>query len=149
MNRKIRNIVAGIGAAALTAGLATSAGAQAYPTKRITFIVGFAAGGFADSVARIIAQRVGKELGQDVVVENRGGAASNIAARAVSNAPADGYTVLVSTTSMAINASLSKDLDYNLLRDLTPAAIAVRAPETFSVAEGRPKTMKEFLDAGK
>jgi tripartite-type tricarboxylate transporter receptor subunit TctC len=149
MKRTIVNVAAGIGVAALAAGLATDASAQAYPKQRITFVVGFAAGGFADSVARIIGQHVGKALGQSVVVENRSGAASNIAARAVATAPADGYRVLVSTTALAINASLYKTMDYSLLRDLTPVAIAVRAPETFSVNPSRPNTMKAFLDAAK
>jgi tripartite-type tricarboxylate transporter receptor subunit TctC len=149
MNWNIRNTVAGIGAAALAAGLATSAGAQGYPNQRITFIVGFSAGGFADSVARIIGEHVSHVLGQTVVVENRGGAASNIAARAVATSPADGYTVLVSTTSLAINASLYEKINYSLVRDLIPVAIAVRAPETFSVASGRPNTLKAFIEAGK
>jgi len=149
MNRTTRNIVAGIGATALALALATGAGAKDYPEKRITFVVGFAAGGFADSVARIIGQHVGKVLGQAVVVENRGGAASNIAARAVASAEADGYTVLVSTTSLAINATLYKKMNYALVKDLTTVAIAVRAPETFEVNTSRPRTLKAFLDAAK
>ena len=149
MNRTTRNIVAGIGATALALALATGAGAKDYPEKRITFVVGFAAGGFADSVARIIGQHVSKVLGQAVVVENRGGAASNIAARAVASAPADGYTVLASTTAVAINATLYTKINYSLVRDLTPVAIAVRAPETFSVNPSRQKTLKEFLSAAK
>jgi tripartite-type tricarboxylate transporter receptor subunit TctC len=149
MNWTTRNIVAGFGVTAVALSLATSAVAKDYPDKRITFVVGFSAGGFADSVARIIGQHVGKKLGQAVVVENRGGAASNIAARAVASAPADGYTVLVSTTSLAINASLYKKIDYSLVNDLTPVTIAVRAPETFSVNPSRPKTLKQFLDTAK
>jgi tripartite-type tricarboxylate transporter receptor subunit TctC len=149
MNSNIRNVVAGVGAVALAAGLATSAGAQGYPNKRITFVVGFAAGGFADSVARIIGEHVSRVLGQTVVVENQGGAASNIAARAIATSPADGYTVLVSTTSLAINASLYEKINYSLVKDLTPVAIAVRAPETFSVASGRPNTLRAFIEAAK
>ena len=149
MDSTTRRIVAGVGATALALALATSASAQSYPEKRISFVVGFAAGGFADSVARIAGQHVGKVLGQAVVVENRGGAASNIAARAVASAPADGYTVLVSTTSLAVNATLYKKLDYSIVNDLTPVAIAVRAPETFSVNPSRPNTLKGLLDASK
>src|SRR5262245_44756290 len=117
MNQRI-NIVAGLAAAAAAFACAAPAGAQDYPSRRITFIVGFAAGGFADSVARIIGEHVSKTLGQTVLIDNRGGAASNIAARAVAIAPPDGYTVLVSTTSLAINATLYKKLDYALLDDL-------------------------------
>lgn len=149
MNRRIRNTVVGISALALTAGLATNASAQEYPTKRVTFIVGFAAGGFADSVARIVGRQVSKQFGQEVIVENRGGAASNVAARAVANAPKDGYTVLVSTTALTVNASMTKGLEYDLVKDLVPVAIAVKAPETYSAAPGRPATMKEFLAAAK
>ena len=149
MNKKVRNILARIGAATLAAAFATSAGSQEYPSRRITFVVGFAAGGFADSVARIIGDHVSKTLGQPVLVENRGGAASNIAARVVASAPSDGYTVLVSTTALAINATLYKKLDYSLLDDLIPVAIAVRAPETFSVNRSRPQTLQEFIEAAK
>lgn len=149
MNRKICSAVVGVGAAALVAGLATSASASGYPTKRITFVVGFSAGGFADSVARIVGEHVHQKLGQTVVVENRAGAASNIAAYAVAHARADGYTVLVSTTSMAINASLYKKINYSITKDLVPVAIAVRAPETFSSAHGRPETLKAFIAAAK
>jgi tripartite-type tricarboxylate transporter receptor subunit TctC len=92
---------------------------------------------------------MGKKLGQTVVVENRGGAASNIAARAVASAPADGYTILASTTSLAVNATLFKEINYSILTDLTPVAIAVRAPETFEVNPSRPGTLKEFLAAAK
>jgi tripartite-type tricarboxylate transporter receptor subunit TctC len=149
MSRHSCKIAARVGAALLAIAWATSASAQDYPTRRISFIVGFAAGGFADSVARIIGDHVGKTLGQTVLVENRGGAGSNIAARVVASAPADGYTVLVSTTALAINATLYKKLDYALLDELTPVAIAVRAPETFSVGPGRPDTLQKFIDEGK
>ena len=149
MSCKMSNIAAGLGAAAVAVALATSAGAQDYPGRRITFIVGFAAGGFADSVARIIGEHVSKTLGQTVLVENRGGAASNIAARAVAIASADGYTVLVSTTSLAINATLYKKLEYALLDELVPVAIAVRAPETFSAGSGKPQTLQKFIEAAR
>ena len=149
MTWRIRNTLAGIGAAALAVAFATSAGAQDYPSRRITFVVGFAAGGFADTVARIIGDHVGKTLGQPVLVENRGGAASNIAARAVASAPADGYTVLVATTALAINATLYKKLEYALLDDLVPVAIAVRAPETFSAHRSKPQTLEKFVEAAK
>jgi tripartite-type tricarboxylate transporter receptor subunit TctC len=144
----INTIIAGMSAAALTLALATSgARAKDYPERRITLLVGFEAGGFADSVARIIGQRVAEKLEQPVVVENRSGASSNIAAQAVVIAPADGYTVLVSTTSLAINAKLYKKLNYSVIDDLTPVAVVVRAPETFTVNPSRPRTMTDFLAA--
>jgi tripartite-type tricarboxylate transporter receptor subunit TctC len=149
MNRTIRNIVAGVGSAALAAGLATSASAAGYPNKPIKFVVGFSAGGFADSVARIAGEQVSKKLGQPVVVDNKPGAASNIAAQVVASAKPDGYTVLVSTTSAAINASLYKKINYSLTKDLVPVAVAVRAPETFSAKPGGAKTLKDFINAAK
>jgi tripartite-type tricarboxylate transporter receptor subunit TctC len=146
----IGTIIARMGATALTLGLATSgACAKDYPERRIGFVVGFEAGGFADAVARVIGQHVSDALGQPVVVENRSGADSNIAAHLVTTAPADGYTVLISTTSLAINATLYKKLTYSITDDLVPVAVAVRAPETFSVNPSRPKTMKDFLAASK
>jgi tripartite-type tricarboxylate transporter receptor subunit TctC len=144
-----RKIATGLGAAIIALGISGGAQAQTYPNQRITFVVGFAAGGFADSVARIIGDHVSQKLGQPVVVESRAGAGSNIAASYVAHANPDGYTVLVSTTGVAINATLYKKLDYNLVNDLIPVAIAVRAPETFSVNLDGPKTLQEFLDKAK
>jgi tripartite-type tricarboxylate transporter receptor subunit TctC len=150
MQRTIDTIIAGISTIALVLAIpGSSVHAKDYPERRITFLVGFEAGGFADTAARIIGQHVSEALGQPVVVENRSGAASNIAAQAVVTAPADGYTVLVSTTSLAINAKLYKKLSYSILDDLIPVAVAVRAPETFTVNPSRPKTMKDFLAASK
>lgn len=140
-----RAVLAGPLAAAVTLGLVGTAPAQDYPNGTVTFIVGFAAGGYADSVARIVAEHVGKALNATVVVENQGGAASNIAARAVASADPDGYTVLVSTTSLAINATMFKSIDYKLSEDLVPVAIAVTAPETLSVYPGKAKDVKEFM----
>lgn len=148
MKKNMQRLLVGVCATALTAMVATGAKAE-YPEKRVTFVVGFAAGGFADSVARIVGRHVSKQFGQEVIVENRGGAASNTAARAVAGAPKDGYTVLVSTTSLTINASMTKGLDYSLVKDLTPVAIAVQAPETYSVADGRPTNLKDFVAAAK
>jgi tripartite-type tricarboxylate transporter receptor subunit TctC len=83
--------------------LAHPAGAQTYPTQNITLQVAFAAGGIADVVARLVGQKLSERLGQTVVVENRGGAGGNLAAKAVSGAAPDGYTILATTTSLAVN----------------------------------------------
>ncbi len=149
MRSRLHTVAVGIGAAAVAVACASNAGAQDYPSQRIAFVVGFAAGGFADFVARIVGDHVSKTLGQPVLVENRSGAASNIAARAVASAPADGHTVLVSTTSLAINATLYKKMDYSLLDDLIPVAVAVRAPETLSVNRSKPQTLQQFIEAAK
>ncbi|POF27919.1 Bug family tripartite tricarboxylate transporter substrate binding protein [Roseibium marinum] len=115
----------------LTALTAISARAQDYPSKPITFVVGFSAGGFADSVGRILAQGVSDQLGQPVVVENRGGAAGNVAAGSVAASAGDGYTVLVTTASLGLSQSTRKELPYDI-KDLTAVAIPASSPETLA-----------------
>jgi tripartite-type tricarboxylate transporter receptor subunit TctC len=86
--------------------LSSLAWAQSYPTKQVRFVVGFPAGGATDVVARAISQNLSEALGQPVVVDNRAGAASNIAAEIVATAPKDGHTIIMGTVSTAINPSL-------------------------------------------
>jgi tripartite-type tricarboxylate transporter receptor subunit TctC len=107
--------------------------AQSYPARPVRLIVGFAAGGGSDIVARTIGQRLSEELGQQFVVENRTGAASNIAAEAAINAAPDGYTLLIATTANAVNATLYDTLDFNFIRDVVPVAACVRVPNILSV----------------
>jgi tripartite-type tricarboxylate transporter receptor subunit TctC len=121
-----------------------AARAQQYPTQKITIVVGFAAGGFADTMARFVGQKLQDKLGQSVVIENRGGAGGNTAARAVATSNPDGHTILVITTAMAINATLYKSLDYSI-DQLAPVAIPGSSPEHFAVPADRPGTLKEFL----
>ena len=85
------------------------AGAQDYPNRKITFMVGFAPGGGIDTIARVIAQGLTEQFGYQIVIENRPGAASNIAARAVASAVPDGYTLLVTGNSLAINQTYYKN----------------------------------------
>lgn len=105
-----------------------SAHAQSYPSKQITIIVSFAAGGFVDTVSRIVGQRLSQQLGQPVVIENKPGAAGNIAHRAVARATADGYTMLATSTALAINESLYTNRGYEG-RDLSAVAIVATSPE--------------------
>ena len=123
--------------------------AQQYPSQPITIIVAAAAGGFADGVARAVGERLSEKLGQSIVIENRGGAAGNLGARAVATAKPDGHTVLVSTTSMAINDTLYKNMGYRT-EDITPAAIVGSAPEAIVVNPANPaKNLREFLEAAR
>src|SRR5262249_26301041 len=115
------------GAAALPA-VARFAWAQAYPTRPVRIIVGFAPAGATDIMARLIGQWLSERLGQQFIVENRPGAASNIATEAVVNAPPDGYTLLVATSVNAINATLYDKLRFNLIRDIAPVASIHREP---------------------
>ena len=125
------------------------AGAQDYPTRPITFIVAFAAGGVADGIGRMIAQKLGETLKQTIVVENCGGAGGNLAARQVATAAPDGYTILVTTTALAINETLHRNKGF-AANDLETVAIVASSPEAFAVGKASPSTsLAEFLAAAK
>jgi len=133
------------GAAALPA-VSRFAWAQAYPTRPVRLIVGFAPSGATDIMARLIGQWLSERLGQQFIVENRPGAASNIATEAVVNAPPDGYTLLVATSVNAINATLYDKLNFNLIRDIAPVASIHREPLLVEVNPSVPvKTVPEFI----
>jgi tripartite-type tricarboxylate transporter receptor subunit TctC len=137
------------GAAALPA-MSRIAKAQAYPSRPVRIIVGFAAGGFSDIVARLMGQWLSERLGQPFVIENRVGAASNIAAELVTRAPADGYTVLVFNVSAAINATLYEKLNFNFMRDIAPVAAIARVPGVMVVHPSVPvRTVPEFITYAK
>jgi len=124
--------------------------AQAYPTKPVRIVVGFAAGGTTDIVARLVAQWLSERLGQQFVVENRPGASTNLAAEAVARAPADGYTLLTIGSTNTINATLHDRLSFNLNRDFTMVAGLIRSPFVLEVHPSVPvKTVPEFIAAAK
>jgi tripartite-type tricarboxylate transporter receptor subunit TctC len=124
--------------------------AQAYPTRPVRIIVGFAAGGPADIVARLISQWLSERLGQQFIVENRPGAGSNIATEAVVRAPADGYTLLLITSTNAINTTLYDKLNFNFIRDIEPVASLLRTIYVMAVHPSVPaKTVPEFIDYAK
>lgn len=116
-------------AAALSHLMTVAAKAQeSWPTKRVTIIVGFASGGFADSVTRLMANKLADRWKQVVIVQNLPGAGGNIAARSTSITAPDGYTLLGTTTSLAINETLNKDKGFSV-SSLAPIAIVAEAPE--------------------
>ncbi|MBV8835049.1 MAG: tripartite tricarboxylate transporter substrate binding protein [Alphaproteobacteria bacterium] len=133
------------GAAAL-AGAPRFARAESYPTRPLRWIVGFAPGGGNDIVARLMGQWLSERLGQPVVVENRPGAATNVAAAMVARAPADGYTVFLVSPPNAINATLYGKLTFNFIRDIAPIAAIVTTPNVMVVNPSVPaQTVAEFI----
>jgi tripartite-type tricarboxylate transporter receptor subunit TctC len=141
--RQFLHLAAG---AAVLPAVSRLAWAQSYPTRLVRIIVGFAAGGAADITARIIGQWLSERLGQQFVIENRPGAASNIATEAVVHAPADGYTLLMLSSSHAFNATLYDKLNYNFVRDIAPVAGITQVPSVMEVnSTFQAKTVPEFV----
>jgi tripartite-type tricarboxylate transporter receptor subunit TctC len=133
------------GAAALLA-VSRFARAQAYPTRPVRIIVGFPAGGGVDIVARLMGQWLSERLGQPFVIDNRPGAATNIATEAVVRAAADGYTLLLVHSSNAMNATLYNKLNFNFIRDIAPVASIMVVPNVMLVHPSVPaKTVPEFI----
>jgi tripartite-type tricarboxylate transporter receptor subunit TctC len=123
-----------------------AARAQTYPTRPVRWIVGFAAGGPNDILARLLAQWLSERLGQPFVIENRPGAGGSIGTEAVVNAPADGYTLLLVSTANAINATLYEKLNYNFIRDILPVGGIMRVPNVMEVNPSVPvNTVPEFI----
>jgi tripartite-type tricarboxylate transporter receptor subunit TctC len=143
---RLRNVFAAMMSAVLLASAAPAAAAD-YPNKPIRFLVGFAAGGPVDTVARIMAQWLSDHFGQQVVVENRAGSGGNIAAAATVTSPPDGYTMLFVAPNNAISASMYKKLPYDFIRDTAPVAGIMRLTNMMVVPNALPvKTVQEFID---
>ena len=133
------------GAAALPA-LSRVACAQAYPTRPVRMIVGFVPGSGSDIVGRLLGQWLSDRLGQPFVIENRPGAATNIATEAVVRAPADGYTLLFVTAASAINTTLYEKLSFDFISDIAPVASIGRETFALEVNPSFPaKTVPEFI----
>src|SRR5215467_274400 len=124
--------------------LAQPLSAQSFPTQTITFQVAFAAGGIADVVARLVGQKLSERLGHTVVVENRGGAVGNLAAKAVSGAAPDGHTILATTTSLAVNETATKNKGFSA-EDLRAIAIVAFSSDVLAIHPSNPaKDLREF-----
>jgi len=120
--------------------------AQAYPTRPVRVMVGFAPGQAIDIVTRIIGQRLSDRLGQQFIIENRPGAGGNIATEVVARAPADGYTLLAIGSNNMINPTLYQNLNYDFIRDIVPVASVYRVPQVMEVNPSFPaKTVPEFI----
>ena len=141
--RNFLHLVAG--AAALSA-MSRLARAQAYPARPVRIIVGFAAGGSADILARLMGQWLSERLGQPFVIENRPGAGSNIGTEAVVRAPPDGYTLLLASSANAIAATLYDRLNFGFTRDIAPVAGVARYSNVMVLHPSFPaKTVPEFI----
>src|SRR3974377_2060308 len=133
-----------IAAASLTAN------AVDYPIRPVRVIVGLTAGSGVDVMARIVGQKLAEATGQPFIIENRPGAGSNIATRFAAQAAPDGYTLFVATVANAINATLYKDLQFDVLRDFSPVILAATAPNLLIVnPKVQVKTVEEFIELAK
>jgi tripartite-type tricarboxylate transporter receptor subunit TctC len=141
--RRFLRLAAGV--AALPA-LPRNASAETYPTRPVHLIVPVPAGGTFDIVARLVAQSLSERIGQPIVIENRGGAGTNIGTAVVAHASPDGYTLLLAGSPGAINATLYDNLDFSFARDIVPVASIERAPLIMAVNPAFPaKTVAEFI----
>src|SRR5688572_18634979 len=146
INKDVRHVCAFM-CAAVTIGAHTSAAAQAYPQKPIRLVVGVPAGGTTDVVARLVGQKLGEQLAQQVVIENRGGAGGNIGAELVAKAPPDGYTLFLATIgTMTINPSLYSKMPFDTLRDFAAISQLTSMPQLLVVHPSVPvKSVKELI----
>ena len=128
----------------------TLAQAPKYPAKSIRMVVGYAPGGGSDIMGRLIAQQITDALGQQVIVENRAGAAQNVAAEYVAKSPADGYTLFMSSAALGINVSLYAKINYDPIRDFAPVAVFATSPNLLLVHPSFPaRGVKEFIAVAK
>jgi tripartite-type tricarboxylate transporter receptor subunit TctC len=123
----------------------TAACAQSYPTRPVRVLVGFPPGGGTDIMARVLAPKLSEYLGQQYVVENRPGATTNIASAMVATSAPDGYTLLFTTSALAINKSLYKNLTYDAERDLAPISVFAESPNLLVAHSSAGASVKELL----
>lgn len=141
--RKLLHLAAGAAAVPFAPHVAR---AQAYPTRPVRIIVGFAAGGPNDILARLLGQWLSERLGQTFIVENRPGASGNIATEAVARSAPDGYTLMTISPTNAVNVTLYEKLNFDFIRDIAPVATIFRGPFVMVVNPGVPaKTVPEFI----
>jgi tripartite-type tricarboxylate transporter receptor subunit TctC len=135
-----------LAAGAAFAGAPHSARAQVYPTRPVRWVIGFQAGGLADLIARPMAQWLSGRLGQPIILENRPGAAGNIATEMVAHAPADGHTLLWVNPANATSATFYEKLSFNFLRDIAAVASIIRLPIVIAVNPSVPaRTIPELI----
>lgn len=144
--RRLLALAAAIACAAALPLRAQTPSASGWPTKPVKLVVGYAAGGATDVIARLVAVKLGDQLGQPVVVDNRAGANSNVGAEAVARAPADGYTLYVYTIANTINASLYPKLGYDPVKDFEPIGMIAKIPNILVVNPKLPvKNLADYV----
>ena len=126
-----------------------SATAQTYPARSVRMLVGFPPGGGTDIMARVLAPQLQQQLGQPFVVENRPGATTNIASDLAAKAAPDGYTLLFTTSALAINMSLYNNLPFDALRDFTPISVFAESPNLLVAHTSAGANVKELVDQAK
>jgi tripartite-type tricarboxylate transporter receptor subunit TctC len=146
MNLVRRRFLQLAGAAIAAPAVSTVAWSQTYPSRPMHMVVGFAAGGGADIIARLIGQALSERLGQQIIVDNRPGAGTNIGTELVVKAAPDGYTLLLVNSPAAINTTLYDNLSFDFIRDIAPVASIGRVPLVMVVNPSLPaKTIPEFI----
>lgn len=147
--RSATHTIAGAVAVALGSLLLSPASAQAqanYPSRPLKLIVPFAPGGGVDLIARVVGQKLGERLGQSIVVENKPGASAMLGTDMVAKAAPDGYTLLMTSTSLAANQSLFKKVPYDSRKDFTPIGMVANAPAIVAVNPGLPaRNLQQFV----
>jgi tripartite-type tricarboxylate transporter receptor subunit TctC len=150
MKLRLRAFLYFVATAAIFSGAVGPSWGQSYPSHPVRIVIGFAAGGAPDIAARLVAHALSERLGQQFIVENQPGAGSNIATRAVLDAPADGYTLLLVTAANAANATLYERLNFNFIRDAVPVASISHENYGMEVNPAFPaKTVPEFISYAK
>ena len=122
---------------------------EPYPGKPIRFILPFPPGGPTDILGRLIAERLGAQLGQPVVTENRGGAGGNVGAEAAAKSAPDGYTIVLVAPSLAISPTLYTKLNYDPVKDFAPITLVATVPNVVVTQTSHPATLREFIAAAK
>jgi tripartite-type tricarboxylate transporter receptor subunit TctC len=142
-----RHLIALAAASVVARGLIRSARAGAWPNRPVHMVVASAAGGPTDVNARVVAEQLAKIWGQQVVIDNKGGAGSNIGNAFVAHSSSDGYTLLFGSSSLASNGALYRSLDYSPIADLSPVSLVAKFPFFMFVPNSSPaKTVEEFVD---
>jgi len=141
---------ASVFAPAIVSSAASAQGGSAWPARPVRMIVPFPPGGGTDTLGRLVGQRLSEMWGQQVVIENRGGAGANIGTEAAAKSDPDGYTFLFCTVGLAINPFMYKSLGYDPLKDLAPITVLFEYPNLMAVSNSSPaKTVMEFIELAK